>query len=517
MSKTAKDDEVMNLRVSATVQFGLPADEGNGIMYNIHFRNEFGGEWAVSHNYYQLARLDHLVTTQLEAMKSVYYPLVSRDILDRLKADGNSPRDRMVFVEHFRSLLEKWIHAVIANCHLLDAVNVKVVERFFQLPFPSPDVKTYQFSTISTFDNGAAINDSSWELKSAYSAQTSMTKTTIASKSSRTTSVSTSLGQGRIQRMSIDAQGTDGVWACCNDDQVTMKTHVRRGPTIEGVLEYEVMLSVPGKKPRMSKRRYGVFRTLFHALKKCKVVMLVPFPGKQSTVKVDEVFLSKRTYLLDAWFREACTLYMAMTMEQKQLMKEFLQFNLSTGSDIYLHDKLAKGMVAAPRAPIADTKGMRSGGESDERPSFDNDLFERTNSFKFLDDEKAELKSSGFFGDKNKKTGAKMKEDPPVVRPSAIRIYELTGVSELLRVAKPLDAAGLSVISENRSSSRSQASSAFANNPLMETMSMSSRLDEKFLSQRQNNYEDNGQQDVFASSGNTLYKKSFYETCCTIS
>jgi hypothetical protein len=51
----------------------------------------------------------------------------------------------------------------------------------------------------------------------------------------------------------------------------------------------------------------------------------------------------------------------------------------------------------------------------------------------------------------------------------------------------------------------------------METMSMSSRLDEKFLSQRQNNYEDNGQQDVFASSGNTLYKKSFYETCCTIS
>jgi len=294
-----------------------------------------------------------------------------------------------------------------------------------------------------------------------------------------------------------------------------MKTHVRRGPTIEGVLEYEVMLSVPGKKPRMSKRRYGVFRTLFHALKKCKVVMLVPFPGKQSTVKVDEAFLSKRTYLLDAWFREACTLYMAMTMEQKQLIKEFLQFNLSTGSDIYLHDKLAKGMVEAPRAPIADTKGMRSGGESDERPSFDNDLFERTNSFKFLEDEAAELKSSGFFGGKNKKTDAKTKGGAPVGRPSAIRVYELTDVSELLRVAKPLDDAdGLSVIPEEKSM---RASSAYTNNPLMETMSMSSRLDEKFLSKRQNNYENNGKRDVFASSGNTLHKRSFYDKCCTIS
>ena len=352
------------------------------MMYNIHFRNEFGGEWSVSHNFYQLARLDHVVG-KLPQMRSIYYPLVSRDTLDRIKSVSDA-RERVAKAEHFRTLLERWMRAVIECCHFLDEEENSIVERFFQLPFPSEDTKTYQFTTISKFDNGKTVDDMAWELKSAYSAKTSHTRATTMSKSSMR-SISQNSSQRNWSKEGDSSPGRKGAAsqdspsASSIESDIVLKTNVRRGLEVEGVLEYDVMLSVSGKRPRVVKRRYSLFRKLYFRLMDLKVSMLVPFPSKGVGSVEDEDFLSKRTYYLDAWFREVCTQYKYWQQEPQQALKEFLDFDLKrTGFDSYLHDKLANGEIEAPRAPIADTKTALTRSDDDVDKSIkkkESDLF----------------------------------------------------------------------------------------------------------------------------------------------
>lgn len=59
-----------------------------------------------------------------------------------------------------------------------------------------------------------------------------------------------------------------------------------------------------------------------------------------------------RTRLLDAWIKDAICTYQYMNDKERSLIRTFLGFDLSLPKDIYIHDKMANGMIEAPRAPI---------------------------------------------------------------------------------------------------------------------------------------------------------------------
>ena len=161
----------MYIALQVHVQFGMPTEDG--VLYNIHFKNQVGHEWEVSHTAYQLARLDHLINSSSDILKTVYYPIGSKDILTRLKnrdKDANSSNEytitnttnkkkgshesRVKRVEYFRTLLENWVNSIISNCHELDQSSLLICERFFGLPMgPTLDSPKYQFTNISKFDN----------------------------------------------------------------------------------------------------------------------------------------------------------------------------------------------------------------------------------------------------------------------------------------------------------------------------------------------------------------------------
>jgi hypothetical protein len=71
--------------------------------------------------------------------------------------------------------------------------------------------------------------------------------------------------------------------------------------------------------------------------------------------------------MLDMWMKDLVSSYQNMNDRERALVRSFLAFNLSRQRDIYLHDKMHKGMVEAPRAQmaiIASAAAKASNGES---------------------------------------------------------------------------------------------------------------------------------------------------------
>jgi hypothetical protein len=353
----SKQRERLHVQIQATIQFGYPNSDGDDI-YNIHLRNQIGQLWVVSHTFYQLARLDHLFNSKSAAISTVYYPVVSRDILARLqsKAGGESIDRRLRRVEHFRILLQKWVHAVINSAHELDKESNRLVELFFGLPGgPTESNPTYEFK-ISKFDNGVALDENAWELMSAYSAmtkQTTLTKSTIALAAAKATAESGRATNYSEGMRSVSRAHHEGELEPL-DDLIIIKSKVMRPSTQEGnVLEYDVLFIVAKhKKPLKKTRRYNAFKELNEGLKKNGIVLLVPFPSADLKITMDETALSKRGNLLDCWFREVCCIFTHMSKASQQLVIDFYQFDLVRPQDIYIHDKLVYGQIEAPRAPI---------------------------------------------------------------------------------------------------------------------------------------------------------------------
>ena len=66
-----------------------------------------------------------------------------------------------------------------------------------------------------------------------------------------------------------------------------------------------------------------------------------------------------RTRMLDGWTKDLLSSYQYMNDKERSLVRTFLNLDLSLSKDIYLQDKLANGMVEAPRAA---TSGIAASG-----------------------------------------------------------------------------------------------------------------------------------------------------------
>ena len=67
--------------------------------------------------------------------------------------------------------------------------------------------------------------------------------------------------------------------------------------------------------------------------------------------------------MLDGWTKDLLSSYQYMNDKERSLVRTFLNLDLSISKDIYLQDKLANGMVEAPRAAamgIATPGGMKN-------------------------------------------------------------------------------------------------------------------------------------------------------------
>lgn len=60
--------------------------------------------------------------------------------------------------------------------------------------------------------------------------------------------------------------------------------------------------------------------------------------------------------MLDAWTKDLISSYQYMNDKERMLVRSFLNLDLSVQKDIYLQDKMANGMVEAPRASIATSQ-----------------------------------------------------------------------------------------------------------------------------------------------------------------
>jgi hypothetical protein len=81
------------------------------------------------------------------------------------------------------------------------------------------------------------------------------------------------------------------------------------------------------------------------------------------------IHVYNRTRMLDAWTKDLISSYQYMNDKERILVRSFLNLDLSVQKDIYLQDKMANGMVEAPRAsaaglanpPPTTTRNMSSG------------------------------------------------------------------------------------------------------------------------------------------------------------
>jgi Tfp pilus assembly protein PilP len=83
-------------------------------------------------------------------------------------------------------------------------------------------------------------------------------------------------------------------------------------------------------------------------------IITAPFPfGLKSYlgISLNDTDLSMRTRMLDTWIRDICYNYRHFPPSAKQLVRDFLHFDMSVQKDIFVQDQLAWGLIEAPRGP----------------------------------------------------------------------------------------------------------------------------------------------------------------------
>ena len=345
----------MNIPVQVNVQFALNDSSNEKECFNIHFKNQLGFTWEVVHDSFQLARLDHYLNSRTDELKKVYYPVITRGIVKKLRSPNKSQNSKITSVaslEVCRKLLELWVIAVVEIIGTLDIEASTLCEQFFGLPMgPSSKSPKFQFSL---FDNGLENNDEAWELMSLYSETTTTNLT-------NSTHITADTEWTRMRRRSKANGGSESNGQrgsiTIDMDNYLLKVRVERGMAERGVLEYNIILKTeenPGKLLKV-RRRYDLFRKLNESLQSHGVVQIVPFPPRQAKMTMDERSLSKRARLLDLWMREVCTIYNSLNEDAKFDIQIFLGFDMTNPKHCYLLDKLNYSLVEAIRAPVLGT------------------------------------------------------------------------------------------------------------------------------------------------------------------
>lgn len=128
------------------------------------------------------------------------------------------------------------------------------------------------------------------------------------------------------------------------------------------------MIVAPDKPPHCAVHIFDEYVELYQAIN--SVGMTAPFPQshaksalgialteEQQSERCDSfcsvIFNAFRTRQLDAWTKELLATYQSMGDKHRAAVRQFLKLDLSATRDIQIQDKLANGLVEAPRAALA--------------------------------------------------------------------------------------------------------------------------------------------------------------------
>lgn len=136
-----------------------------------------------------------------------------------------------------------------------------------------------------------------------------------------------------------------------------LKIRVARGAErSKGNPEYEIFIDFnPDKKPYATTQIFSAFEELRDGIVKADgtgVTAEFPETFSKSTfgLSLSEEQQADRTRLLDAWVKNIISSYQYMNDKERMLIRKFLNLELSVQKDIYIQDKMANGLVEAPRA-----------------------------------------------------------------------------------------------------------------------------------------------------------------------
>lgn len=176
-----------------------------------------------------------------------------------------------------------------------------------------------------------------------------------------------------------------------------LKVRVARGAErSKGNPEYEIFIEFnPDKKPYSTTQIFSAFDDLREGIIKADGIgVTAEFPETFSKssfgISLSEEQQAERTRLLDSWVKSIISSYQYMNDKERMLVRKFLNLELSVQKDIYIQDKMANGLVEAPRAHRTSFSGalpltsndMRSdtGSSRVSARNSNNHMVERSNS-----------------------------------------------------------------------------------------------------------------------------------------
>lgn len=153
-----------------------------------------------------------------------------------------------------------------------------------------------------------------------------------------------------------------------------LKVRVARGAErSKGNPEYEIFIDFnPDKKPYATTQIFSAFEELRDGIIKADGIgVTAEFPETFSKsafgLSLTEEQQADRTRLLDAWVKNIISSYQYMNDKERMLIRKFLNLELSVQKDIYIQDKMANGLVEAPRANRTSFSGTPASNTTDLR------------------------------------------------------------------------------------------------------------------------------------------------------
>jgi hypothetical protein len=144
-----------------------------------------------------------------------------------------------------------------------------------------------------------------------------------------------------------------------------LKVRVARGAErSKGNPEYEIYIDFnPEKKPYSTTQIFSAFDELREGIIKADGIgVTAEFPESYSKssfgISLSEEQQAERTRLLDSWVKNIISSYQYMNDKERMLIRKFLNLELSVQKDIYIQDKMANGLVEAPRAHRTSFTGL---------------------------------------------------------------------------------------------------------------------------------------------------------------
>lgn len=372
--------------IECWVQTGIP--ENDEPMFNAHIRSAQGFEWEVSHPLSKFSGLDRDLNSLVDILRDVPFPILTAKTSKAIAAGKH--KDYSADLEKCRILLEKWIYGVISRMELYPPEVADIVEDFFLLPCGPLDETDEDFIHAKGADNSDAGGPeapamSVGSLQDSGSANMSDDQYTIFSGETESVGGTKRNKKKRIlkgmkrrfekltgKQADPESPKAGGVETDVVQEQIR-KGHLLKVRVIRGAvgknneIEYETQIIYGvGERPLRSDHTYHDFKELndklLSAFTKDKSYYAASVssefpPNHSSILGLSETQLSERSRLLDTWFRDLCSSYRSLRDRERQLVREFLVFDMTNPVDIGVQDKLAQGFVEANRSAVVGELG----------------------------------------------------------------------------------------------------------------------------------------------------------------